>query len=83
MSLSVWRAFAACFSVASVQNFRPTLSLSGCLRRAFLTPFSIQARAQWAGNSVPVLLHVYAKCIAGREEMNRRRIEEAFPDDGE
>jgi hypothetical protein len=25
-----------------------------------------------------VLLRVYAKCIAGRDEINRRRIEEAF-----
>ena len=28
-----------------------------------------------------VLLRVYAKCIAGRDEINRRRIEEAFRDD--
>jgi integrase len=37
--------------------------------------------AQWAGNSVQVLLRVYAKCIAGRDEVNRRRIEQAFLDD--
>jgi len=37
--------------------------------------------AEWAGNSVQVLLRVYAKCIAGRDEINRRRIEEAFRDD--
>jgi integrase len=37
--------------------------------------------AEWAGNSVQVLLRVYAKCIAGREDINRRRIEEAFRDD--
>jgi integrase len=37
--------------------------------------------AEWAGNSVQVLLRVYAKCIAGRDEVNRRRIEEAFRDD--
>jgi len=30
---------------------------------------------------VHVLLRVYAKCIAGREEINRRRIEEAFRDE--
>src|ERR1035441_4434213 len=48
ISRSVWRAFAACFSVASVRNLRPILSLSGCLRRAFLTPFSIQARCDRA-----------------------------------
>jgi len=34
--------------------------------------------AEWAGHSVAVLLRVYAKCIAGREELNRRRIEEAL-----
>jgi len=37
--------------------------------------------AEWAGHSVDVLLRVYAKCIAGRDEINRRRIEEAFRDD--
>ena len=37
--------------------------------------------AEWAGHSVDVLLRVYAKCIAGREKINRHRIEEAFRDD--
>jgi len=37
--------------------------------------------AEWAGKSVDVLLRVYAKCIVGREELNRRRIEEALCDD--
>lgn len=37
--------------------------------------------AEWAGHSVDVLLRVYAECIAGRDELNRRRIEEAFRDD--
>jgi hypothetical protein len=37
--------------------------------------------AEWAGHSVAVLLRVYAKCISGREELNRRRIEEALRDD--
>ncbi len=41
---SLWRALAACFSVDSVRNARPILSLSLLLRRAFFTPFSIQAR---------------------------------------
>lgn len=31
--------------------------------------------AAWAGNSVHVLLRVYAKCIAGQEESARRRVE--------
>lgn len=41
----VWRAFAACFSLASLRNLRPILSLSlAALRRAFFTPLSIQER---------------------------------------
>ncbi|WP_182875632.1 tyrosine-type recombinase/integrase [Microbispora sp. H10670] len=34
--------------------------------------------AEWAGHSVAVLLHVYAKCIAGQEEHARKRISEAL-----
>jgi len=37
--------------------------------------------AEWAGNSVQVLLRVYAKCIHGREELNRQRIDEALRDE--
>jgi integrase len=37
--------------------------------------------AEWAGNSVGVLLRVYAKCIVGRDKLNRRLIEEALRDD--
>ncbi len=37
--------------------------------------------AAWAGHSVQVLLQVYAKCIVGRDEIARRRIEEALRDD--
>jgi hypothetical protein len=39
--------------------------------------------AEWAGNSVPVLLRTYAKCIHGREEINRKRIEDALRDEDE
>jgi integrase len=39
--------------------------------------------AEWAGNSVEVLLRVYAKCITGRDELNRSRIEEALRDDSD
>jgi integrase len=39
--------------------------------------------AAWAGNSVQVLLRVYAKCITGRDQINRRRIEDAFRDDSD
>jgi len=34
--------------------------------------------AAWAGHSVQVLLQVYAKCIVGRDEIARRRIEIAL-----
>jgi hypothetical protein len=34
--------------------------------------------AAWAGHSVQVLLQVYAKCIVGRDEIARRRIEAAL-----
>lgn len=36
--------------------------------------------AEWAGNSVEVLLRVYAKCIVGQDEVAKRRIEEAMRD---
>jgi integrase len=39
--------------------------------------------AEWAGNSVDVLLRVYAKCIHGRDQLNRQRIEDALRDDDE
>jgi integrase len=39
--------------------------------------------AEWAGNSVDVLLRVYAKCIHGRDQFNRQRIEDALRDDGD
>jgi integrase len=31
--------------------------------------------AEWAGHSVAVLLQIYAKCLAGQEELARKRIE--------
>jgi len=34
--------------------------------------------AEWAGNSVPVLLATYVKCISGQEDTYRRRIEETL-----
>jgi len=39
--------------------------------------------AEWAGNSVAVLLRVYAKCIAGRDKVARQLIEEALRDASE
>ncbi|MBE1604833.1 hypothetical protein [Actinopolymorpha pittospori] len=32
--------------------------------------------ADWAGHSVAVLLRVYVRCIAGRDEVAKKRIEE-------
>ena len=37
--------------------------------------------AEWAGNSVPVLLRVYAKCLTDSEQTALRRLEEAEPSD--
>jgi hypothetical protein len=39
--------------------------------------------AAWAGHSVTVLMRVYVRCIVGRDEVARRRIEAAFRDDEE
>jgi integrase len=37
--------------------------------------------AEWAGHSVGVLLRIYAKCIAGQDELAKRRISEALRQD--
>ena len=37
--------------------------------------------AEWAGNSVAVLLRVYAKCISGRDTIARQRIAQALRSD--
>lgn len=34
--------------------------------------------AEWAGHSVDVLLRIYSKCIAGQDELAKRRISEAL-----
>ena len=34
--------------------------------------------AEWAGNSVDVLLRIYAKCVVGQDEQARRRISDAL-----
>jgi len=33
--------------------------------------------AEWAGHSVDVLLRIHAKCIAGQDELAKRRIDQA------
>lgn len=38
--------------------------------------------AEWAGHGVDVLLRIYAKCIAGQDELAKRRISEALRQDG-
>jgi integrase len=37
--------------------------------------------AEWAGHGVDVLLRIYAKCIAGQDELAKRRISEALRQD--
>ncbi|WP_249345952.1 tyrosine-type recombinase/integrase [Microbispora sp. H11081] len=37
--------------------------------------------AEWAGHSVAVLLHVYAKCISGQEEQARQRIADVLSEE--
>ncbi len=57
----VCRAFAACFSLASLRNLRPILSLSPpAFRRAFLTPLSIQERCMRARASRAAFLSAYS-----------------------
>jgi hypothetical protein len=50
----------------------------GLLRRSLATALdaadSLSARvAEWAGNSLPMLLRVYAKCLADTEQNARAR----------
>ena len=40
--------------------------------------WSTVREAAWAGHSVAVLLHIYAKCIVGQEDAARRRIDTAL-----
>jgi hypothetical protein len=37
--------------------------------------------AEWAGHGVDVLLHIYAKCSVGRDNLAKRRISEALCQD--
>jgi integrase len=39
--------------------------------------------AEWAGHSVDVLLRIYAKCLAGQDEVAKRRISEALREGGD
>jgi integrase len=39
--------------------------------------------AEWAGNSVNVVLRVYTKCVVGRDEIARRRIQNALEEEFE
>lgn len=37
--------------------------------------------AEWAGHNVNVLLRIYAKCLAGQDDLAKRRIAEALRED--
>jgi hypothetical protein len=37
--------------------------------------------AEWAGHSVDVLLRIYAKCVAGHDELAKLRIRAALRQD--
>jgi integrase len=37
--------------------------------------------AEWVGHGVDVLLRIYAKCVAGQDELAKRRISEALLQD--
>jgi integrase len=39
--------------------------------------------AAWAGHRVTVLMRVYVRCIVGRDDIARKRIEAAFQDEEE
>ena len=72
----VCRAFAACFSLASLRNLRPALSLSVALRRAFLTPLSVQFRCVRALLSREERLSAYSSyssraCVRARSRSSR------------
>ena len=77
-----WRA--ARVAALSPEDFAAGIAQRPCdLRHACVTgwlnagvdPAQVAA---WAGHSVAVLMRVYVGCIAGRDEIARRRIEAAF-----
>jgi integrase len=78
----IWRA-------ARVATFTPAEAASPLARRPYDLRHAAVSTwlnagvdatlvAAWAGHSVQVLLQVYAKCIVGRDEIARRRIEAAL-----
>jgi integrase len=75
------RARAAAFTAAQVGSplaRRPYDLRHACLStwlNAGVAPVQV---AEWAGHTVAVLLHVYAKCVDGQQEAAMRRIEEAL-----
>jgi hypothetical protein len=81
----VWQG-ARCLAFSPVQANSPLARRPYDLRHACLSTWlnggvDPTQVAEWAGHSVRVLHSIYAKCIAGRDEINRRRIKEAFRDD--
>ncbi|MEV8634593.1 hypothetical protein AB0395_23335 [Streptosporangium sp. NPDC051023] len=49
-----------------------------CLSTWLNAGISPKQVAEWAGNSVEVLLRTYAKCLVGQDEVSMRRISEAL-----
>jgi integrase len=82
------RAYLAVFHKARAAAFTPDEAASLLARRPYDLRHAAVSTwlnatgdppqvAEWAGHSVAVLLRVYAKCIAGRQNEAKRRILEA------
>ncbi|WP_017558055.1 site-specific integrase [Nocardiopsis baichengensis] len=74
------RARAQAFTpeeVASPMARRPYDLRHACLSAWLNAGIDPAQVAEWAGNSVGVLLSTYAKCVSGREAINRRKAEQA------
>jgi integrase len=60
---------------------RPYDVRHACVTSGFNAGVDPAQVAAWAGHSVAVLLRVYVRCVAGRDEIARKRIERAFEED--
>ncbi|MGH3487865.1 MAG: tyrosine-type recombinase/integrase [Actinopolymorphaceae bacterium] len=78
----VWRrARAAALSeaeAASTLALRPYDLRHACVTTWLNAGVDPAQVAEWAGHSVAVLLRVYVRCITGRDEIAKKRIEEAL-----
>jgi integrase len=81
----IWEAARAAaltpVEVASPLAKRPYDLRHACLSAWLNAGVDPTQVAEWAGNSVNVLLRVYAKCIVGRDKIARRRIEDALEEE--